>query len=246
MITQDQLTIIQNEATPYVDSFTIDGKAYGRGHLNMDWISAAVEEPKVICDVGCYDCGDSIRFKQRFPNCDVYAFEASPLRYDSLRETTQRYNIKLVESAVAEEDGTKEFYDALVDGNRVDAQGSFFVHSTVYRQQNPRIRQNSKPTPVPTITLDTFCKTNNISTIDVLYVDVEGAELLVLKGMKELRPKVIFIETSHNSTDPLWLGDIANVVQIEKHLLNSGYILGKILPDDRLYYHTSVVEGSVK
>ncbi|MEQ8478574.1 MAG: FkbM family methyltransferase [Fulvivirga sp.] len=36
--------------------------------------------------------------------------------------------------------------------------------------------------PVPTFTLDYFCDTNEISKIDFLKIDVEGAELEVIKG----------------------------------------------------------------
>lgn len=243
MLSKNNLKLISEEPVPYVDSIVFDGISYGRGAFNTDWVSLAIADPKVICDVGCYDCGDSIRFKTRFPTCEVYAFEASPSRHGGLRTTTSKYGIHLVENAVADVDGTMNFYDSLVDGTRVDAQGSFFVHSQDYKNKYPRIKQNRNPTQVQTITMDTFCKSKGITEIDLLYVDVEGAEMLVVKGMKDLRPKIIFIETAQMSdSSPMWVGDIRGSQELETYLLSIGYVLGKILSSDRLYYHESVLE----
>lgn len=244
----DKITLKQIQEDEDLNSSgccVIDGKEYGLGSFKTYWLKYAIQDPKIIFDVGCYDCGDSIRFKKEFPNSTVYAFEASPARYNMTKMDADKYDIKIYNIAISNKDGTHEFYDSLVDKKRVDAQGSFFKHSQEYKSRNPRIIQNESPILVETICLDTFCKNNNIIEIDLLHVDVEGAEKLVIEGMKTLRPKVIFLETLDiidGNNAPSWTDCPTNSLEIEKYLLENEYILGKILSADRLYYHKSVIE----
>ena len=50
--------------------------------------------------------------------------------------------------------------------------------------------QNGKPEQqeivVPTETLDNWCATNGISEIDIMWIDVQGAELLVFQGAQTI------------------------------------------------------------
>lgn len=235
---------IKNTPVEYKDNYILDGVEYGYGGFNTNWLKTFVPNPKIIFDVGCYDCGDSIRFKQEFPNSEIYSFEASPKRYEKTKPNAEKYKINLYNIAVSDENSTKEFYDSLVDGSRVDAQGSFFKHSQFYKNRNPRIIQNIDPIIVSTITINTFCENNNIKEIDLLHVDVEGAEILVIKGLKNILPKIIFVETLDlidNNVNPSWIGDSTNSIEMEKYLIDKGYILAKVLSADRLYVHSSII-----
>lgn len=235
---------IKNEQVSYIDHFDIDGIEYGRSLFNLEWITAVTESPKVIFDIGCYDCGDSIRFKRRFPNCEIYSFEASPQRHFKLRETARKYNLNLVPLAVSDKVGTTTFYNSLVDNQRIDAQGSFFKHADIYKATNPRIIQESNGIAVQTTTVEAFCVTSQITQIDLLYVDVEGAELQVIKGLGTLKPKMVFVETldfSNASKEPMWQGEATNSHELEQYLFSLGYVLIKVLDADRLYFHNTVI-----
>lgn len=242
---------IRNEDVPYVDCYTLDGYSFGRSFFNMEWVTAVTDTPKVIFDIGCYDMGDSIRFKQRFPGAEVYSFEASHYRHEKLRETSAKYGLNFVPFAVSDKVGTATFYDAEVFddegkiGPRIDAQGSFFQHTDIYKHKNPRIKQKAETTEVKTITVESFCVEKNISEIDVLYVDVEGAELQVVKGMGSLRPKMVFVETldfSNATKAAMWHGEATKSQELENYLISIGYQLVKILDADRLYIHSSAIK----
>ena len=118
---QQIIDTIGNSHVPYVDSFTLNGVNYGRSLFNLDWLKFLIESPKTIFDIGCYDGGDSVRFKQSFPSSNVYSFEASPTRIETLKNTSLQYGINVVEKAVCEYDGTINFYESLIDKTRVDA-----------------------------------------------------------------------------------------------------------------------------
>lgn len=243
---------VRNDPISYVDCFLLDGYSFGRSYFNMEWVTAVTDTPKVIFDIGCYDMGDSIRFKQRFPGATVYSFEASHYRHEKLRETAAKYGLNLIPFAVAETVGTATFFDAEVfDDNagtsnpRIDAQGSFFQHTDIYKQRNPRIKQKSSTTEVQTITVESFCAEKNITEIDVLYVDVEGAELQVVKGMGNIRPKMVFVETldfSNPNGDAMWHGAATKSTELEAYLFSLGYQLVKVLEADRLYVHSSAIK----
>lgn len=70
---------------------------------------------------------------------------------------------------------------------------------------------------VAAVTLDTLCQRHNVHSIDLLSIDVEGAELDVLMGadLPRLRPKLILLEDKH-----LYLVK-------HRYLINSGYVLAQ-------------------
>lgn len=231
---------VRNDPVAYVDHYVLDGVEFGRSMFNLEWVTAVTDNPKVILDVGCYDCGDSIRFKRRFPNCEVYSFEASPQRHEKLKKTAEKYGLNLITKAVCDSVGTATFYNSLVDNERIDAQGSFFKHTQTYKNKNPRIIQDENGVVVETTTIKSFATEKNISQIDLLYVDVEGAELQVVKGMGDLRPKLVFVETldfANASKEAMWQGAATNSQELEDYLLNIGYELLKVLDADRLYVY---------
>lgn len=72
------------------------------------------------------------------------------------------------------------------------------------------------------VTLDSFIKSNSIEAIDLIKIDVEGAELYALEGMKECIQKFkpsIFIELSNNVLKNTEI----NKQQIIDLLINQGY-----------------------
>jgi len=54
---------------------------------------------------------------------------------------------------------------------------------------------------VECITIDGYCSENNIEKIDFIWMDVQGAEDLVLTGISKMRDKIRFIYTEYNDED---------------------------------------------
>jgi len=119
------------------------------------------------------DCGAHIGFftiKMTKMRRKVIAIEPHPTNLLFLKENIRKNEVKnvtVVEKAVGDKKGKAEFFF----GNSFDT-GS--------------LRFPSKSSiEVEVDTLDSICKELNVSGIDLLKIDVEGAELDVLKGAEE-------------------------------------------------------------
>ncbi|MBL4624214.1 MAG: FkbM family methyltransferase [Flavobacteriales bacterium] len=108
-------------------------------------------------------------------NCTVHAFEPNPYTYKLLEqnvENNNKSNIILNKIGLSSEKGSFEL--TYNEGNLGTA--------SIYAQANSM----SKTVAIQTIKLDDYCKENKIDSIDVLKVDIEGAELDFFKGAREI------------------------------------------------------------
>lgn len=151
---------------------------------------------KVVFDVGARDCAESADFAQAYPAATVYAFECNPATLPKCRAAAAAEpRIRLTEKAVAGEEGRRSFFaidparsvSGMPGGNH--GASSMFEASGAYPEET--YVQNR--IEVEAIRLDRFCAIAQVTAIDILWIDVQGAELLVLEGMGELLSKVSFI-----------------------------------------------------
>jgi FkbM family methyltransferase len=110
----------------------------------------------------------------------VYAFEPVPENVQYLRETLRLNrldNVTLHAVAVSDAEGTADMkYVGAFDGYGHLAEGGHgYYHSAPCQVVS-----------VPTITLDKFCRDACISQVDLIKLDIEGAEILALNGMSQL------------------------------------------------------------
>ncbi|UCC98541.1 MAG: FkbM family methyltransferase [Phycisphaerales bacterium] len=131
----------------------------------------------VIFDVGAYVGEITAAYKKAFPSSTVYSFEPFP---ESFRELCRRcgdLSIDAYNLAMSDEEANLKFYV-----NTDESCNSFFPRSERGRRYCPQRSKNVRTIEVRATTLDSFCDCKNISTIDILKLDVEGAETKVLKG----------------------------------------------------------------
>jgi len=114
------------------------------------------------------------------PNGQVIAFEPNPEAYQALKEHIKMNHldehVKIEKVAVGDSIKEATLYASGSNGMaRLDV-------------SNPIIRESSVPIKVPVITLDDYCLKHKV-TPDWLLIDVEGYEIAVLKGAKNLLKK---------------------------------------------------------
>jgi FkbM family methyltransferase len=239
----DSLCLVKNE--PDVEGEftcevpgTSDQKRLCRSGFNIAWLHEFGIVPKVIFDIGAYDGGDSIRFKEAFREACVISFEADPVRYPIVFENVDLFGIKAVNSAVCESDNPVQWYQSRyehLDGNNVGGQGSLFRHSMEFRREFDFIRQSEATITVKGTRIDTFCRESGIDQIDLAHIDVEGAEYEVVCGLGSARPKMIYLETASER----WIG-AKDAREVHRKLSSMAYVLAADLPGNRLYIRTDV------
>jgi len=141
---------------------------------------------KVIFEFGSRYGEDTVEFAKRYPAAMVYAFECNPNTLPECRKNTGEYsNITLTEKAVSDTCGTVSFYKidkdktetTWEDGNQ--GASSLLKASGKYPVEN-YVQEEIK---VESITLSKFIEDQHIPGIDILWMDIQGAELQALKGL---------------------------------------------------------------
>jgi FkbM family methyltransferase len=135
--------------------------------LEEQYAMAVPKPPEVIVDLGSHVGASAIYFSLAFPSATIYAVEPNPDSLAKLRHNTAPFeNVKVINRAIAGTNGWSALY----------------VSSTCHESCSLMKRDKGwRSVEVPTLTLDTLRKGLKLSKIDLLKIDVEGAELEVLE-----------------------------------------------------------------
>ena len=117
-------------------------------------------EYKEIIDIGAYDCAESLTFTSLFPNANVTAFECNPYLIDKCKVNKR---INLIQKMVTDTPENNKFN--ICNG------GLSSLCLPRYEQYNT--------IEVETIRMDEHL---DDSKIDLVWIDVQGAELNVLRS----------------------------------------------------------------
>jgi FkbM family methyltransferase len=147
----------------------------------------------VIFDIGACDGHFTFESQKYFPAAHIFSFEPFPDSYQMLVNNTKECEkISTHQLALSNSIGSTEFYvnaskatNSLLPAKFTD---SFIDRHLVFE----------KKITVETTTIDAFVKQNKIEHIDILKLDVQGGELMIFQGAKEMlsgkRVKLIYSE----------------------------------------------------
>lgn len=153
------------ELWPYIEVYS--------GH-EYDSEIIRFEPQDVILDVGANIGLFAIRYGKEFPTVPVHCFEPNPRVYKRLvrnLEANGLTNVVAINAAAGDSAGIRPFFVG-----RVTVTGSMI-------QNGDRAAEPAFYTEV--IDLDAFCKARSIASIGLLKIDVEGAEMEVLRGAQD-------------------------------------------------------------
>ena len=159
-------------------------------------------DPKSILDIGSRDLDQAIEFRNAFQDAKILAFEPNPEQKDICQKKASLYNIDFYSLAISKNDGIVEFN--AVDPNCKDPNigaSSILNFSNELVQQSIK-RHSEMPVQTQKIkvesrNLDNFLNEKGIVNIDVIWMDVQGLELEILKSSPKTisNTKLIHLES---------------------------------------------------
>lgn len=136
----------------------------------------------LILDVGANKGQTATRYRSQFPTAEIYCFEAYPASIAGLqKQFHDDQKIHVVPKAVAREKGVATFYV-----NEFDPTNSLFPRPASDRRYYPKSAGPKETIEVEVISLDEFLRSNNVSAVEILKMDIQGGELNALRGAESL------------------------------------------------------------
>jgi FkbM family methyltransferase len=183
-------------------------------NLNIhEWLNADIREIRTWVVVGAYLGEEFEQILHRFPNCTIDAFEPS-IRYHQrlLRRFLNQSRVKVRNLAISNRVGESMFFETTLEGS-----GSLLPlgnHKKLFNSNQAEAFE------VETTTLDSLYRDRSI---DVLQIDVQGAEKLVLQGAENTlrNTRAVLMEVS--VMGGLYVGGAA-WIELNSLLQSKGFI----------------------
>jgi FkbM family methyltransferase len=136
----------------------------------------------LILDVGA-NIGQSVdHYRTASPSCVIHCFEPNPDAFEKLiSHCHDRIDVKLLNIALTNYSGIINFYAA-----RRSELSSLLRTESWLSALSSDDKYEATELCVPCTTLDQYCHEMEIKKVDVLKIDVQGAELIVLKGGQKM------------------------------------------------------------
>lgn len=155
-----------------------------------------------VFDIGSRDARQALQLADLFPGAEVVAVECNPATLEACRRNVARNSrLRLVPKAINSYTGRCTFHPtdprrtvtSWADGN--PGASSLFVANGDY----PIETYVQDTIEVDCVRLDELCATLGIDAIDLIWMDLQGAELLALESAGTLLDKVryLYTEVSH-------------------------------------------------
>ncbi len=180
------------------------------------WFISLLNDPRVIVDVGFHRGDWTKEVVRRFPMAAVYGFDPWPPARRFFDSCGFRGDVQLFDVGLSNEVGRARFYDyndacnslALRDLEGLNVEGAYDVDVT---------------------TLDQWCVHHSVDHIDLLKIDVEGYDLAVLEGSRQLLADQAVDAFSFEYASG-WIGSKRFLGEAVQYISEQGYVLFKLFP----------------
>jgi len=153
-------------------------------------------ENPIIFEIGANDGTDTVKFFEEFSNPTIHCFEPDEDTFKIFLENTKAFSRNIIASCLAVSNISGEADFIIADNTYSSSLKEPVEHLKIY----PSVHFTHTKR-VKTITLNEYSKQYNISYCDLVWMDVQGAEDLVIEGGKNFfeNTKYIYSEFSNSN-----------------------------------------------
>lgn len=221
---------LDSDSQSYVGTIpaTSSGPDGHRAALDVFFDLIAMKKPETFCDIGANKGEAGRRALARVPGMKVFGFEANPKIHSRYKKVNVDSGVFWINTAVADQNGKLVLYipkvlaralkgQNLVSERVVEAEDTG-KSSLLKRDENAEY----EAVEVPAVALDKFLEEHAPVGRVALWIDVEGAASLVLKGAAAtlVRTDIIIVEVEGFS---FWQNQ-ALVMQVLDTLYAAGFV----------------------
>jgi FkbM family methyltransferase len=138
------------------------------------------EDVEVIFDLGSREGLDSLAISNQYPLSSIYAFECSPPSIKQCKNNTLgKLNIEVIEKAVTNHTGKVDFNQVIDPYN-----GDYGASSLFEFGEEPESKvHKTEQIEVDCTRLDDWMEEKSVPKVDLIWMDLQGAELLAMEGL---------------------------------------------------------------
>lgn len=192
-----RLKLLFKHPAKSINHFLDQRKDYSK--ITITELSKYLENPKIIVEAGASDGVDTLIFLQNFPQVTIFAAEPIKKQYDFLINKFKNFsNIKLSQVALSRKTETVSIFVGKNAGELGGMGSSSLLKPSLHKRYFPEITFNETQL-VSAVTLREFFINNNIEIADLLWLDIQGMELDVIKaseGTMRDKVKLLHLEIS--------------------------------------------------
>ncbi len=156
----------------------------------------------IILEIGSHKGTETQTFLKEFPLGNIFCFEPDPRIVKVHQSNIKDPRCQLFPLAISDKNGTATFYQSGGEGNR----GTEHNASSSLRKPKEHLKvyghiKFENEVSVETMRLDDWSEKNQISDVDLIWADVQGAEDLLIKGGTKTLSKTRYFFTEFDNRE---------------------------------------------
>ncbi len=192
----------------------VNNLVYRLFHNKHEIIKKYLNKASTILEIGSHLGTDTVNFRKNFPSAEIICFEPDPRSREIFKKYHANIRVKLFPYAVSNKNQETEFYQAFSKDTEQHTlkKYSWINPDDILKNELSRCGAsslkkghdavaNAKQIKIKSIRLDDWAIENKISHIDLLWMDVQGAEKEVIEGAENLLKNTKYIWTEYGEID---------------------------------------------